>query len=82
MPDSRTDAIAREAARLIESGRADTLGQAIRAAAEGLGFHDAELPSHGRVRRHAQALAMQVRRRRYRQYNRQPRPPFCHPEKY
>ncbi len=60
MPDSRTDAIAREAARLIESGRSDTLAQAIRAAAEGLGFHDAQLPSHGRVRRHAQALAMQA----------------------
>ena len=56
MNDPRTDAIAREAARLIESSRGANIGQAIRAAADALGFRDAQLPGHGRVRQHAQAL--------------------------
>jgi hypothetical protein len=60
MNDPRTDAIAREAARLIESSRAPSIGEAIRAAADALGFRDAELPGAGRVRKHAQALAMQA----------------------
>ena len=60
MNDPRTDAIAREAARLFESSRAANIGEAIRAAADALGFRDAELPGHGRVRQHAQALAMQA----------------------
>ena len=60
MNDPRTNAIAREAARLIESSRAANIGEAIRAAADALGFRDAELPGHGRVRQHARALAMQA----------------------
>ena len=60
MNDPRTDAIAREAARLIESSRGANIGQAIRAAADALGFRDAQLPGHGRVRQHAQALSMQA----------------------
>ncbi len=60
MQDPRTDQIAREAARLIETGRADSIGPAIRAAVDALGFHDAQLPGHGRVRQHAQAMSMQA----------------------
>ncbi len=60
MTDSKTDAIAREAARLLEAGRSAKIGDAIRAAAESLGLHDAGLPGHGRVRKHAQAMAMQA----------------------
>ena len=60
MTDSRTDAIAREAARLIETDRAGTIRQAIRSAADALGYRDAEMPGHGRVRKHAQAMAMQA----------------------
>ena len=41
MRDPRTDAIAREAARLLETGRAPNIGDAIRAAAGALGFQDA-----------------------------------------
>ena len=60
MTDPRTDAIAREAARRLESGRSAGIGEAIRAAAESLGLRDADLPGHGRVRKHAQAMAMQA----------------------
>jgi len=60
MNDPRTDAIAREAARLIESSRAASIGDAIRAAADALGFKDVDLPGPGRVRQHARALAMQA----------------------
>jgi hypothetical protein len=60
MNDPRTDAIAREAARLIESSRAASIGEAIRAAADALGYNDADLPGPGRVRQHARALAMQA----------------------
>ena len=60
MNDPRTDDIAREAARLIESSRVGSIGEAIRVAAEALGYRNAELPGHGRVRAHAQALAMQA----------------------
>jgi len=60
MNDPRTDAIAREAARLIESSRTPHIGEAIRAAADALGFRDAELPGPGRVRQHARSLAMQA----------------------
>jgi hypothetical protein len=59
MPDPRTDQIAREAARLIDAGRADNLSQAIRLAAESLNARGAPLPGHGRVRKHAQAMALQ-----------------------
>ncbi|MHC4416560.1 MAG: hypothetical protein ACYS0G_14910 [Planctomycetota bacterium] len=60
MTDPRTDAIAREAARLIETGRAESISDAIRASADALGFSDADLPRPGRVRQHARALAMQA----------------------
>ncbi len=60
MSDARTDQIAREAARLIETGRSESVARAIRAAVEALGFHDAPLPGPGRVRRHAQAMSMQA----------------------
>lgn len=60
MTDPRTDAIAREAARLIESSRSRSVGEAIRAAASALGYQDAALPGHGTVRKHAQAQAMQA----------------------
>ena len=60
MPDPRTDQIACEAARLLEAGRADSIGQAIRAAVGALGFRDVDLPGYGRVRQHAQARAMQL----------------------
>ncbi len=60
MQDPRTDEIAREAARLIETDRADSIRQAIRAAADALGFSDAQLPGHGRVRMHAQGMSMQA----------------------
>jgi len=58
--DSRTDEIAFEAARLMESNRAESIGEAIRAAASALGYHDVDLPGHGRVRKHVQGLAMQA----------------------
>jgi hypothetical protein len=60
MTDPRTDDIAREAARLIERGRADNIGEAIRVAADRLGYRNADLPGPGRVRAHARALAMQA----------------------
>jgi hypothetical protein len=60
MTDPRTDAIAREAARLIENSRAASIGEAIRVAAEALGYRNVDLPGPGRVRKHAQALAMQA----------------------
>ncbi len=60
MPDPRTDQIACEAARLLEAGRADSIGQAIRAAVGVLGFRDVDLPGYGRVRLHARARAMQL----------------------
>jgi len=58
--DSRTDEIAREAARLIESNRAGSVREAIRSAASALGYRDVDLPGHGRVRKHVQGLAMQA----------------------
>lgn len=60
MPDPRTDEIAREAARLIENGRVDRIDQAIYIASHGLGYRGVPLPGHGRVRKHAQAMAMQA----------------------
>ncbi len=44
----------------MESNRSASIGEAIRAAANGLGYHDVDLPGHGRVRKHAQGLAMQA----------------------
>ena len=43
MSDQRTDAIAREAARLLETDRASDLMSAIAAAVDALGFGDAPL---------------------------------------
>ncbi len=55
------DAVAREAARLIETGGAASIGAAIRHAAERLRYpSDRPLPGHGRVRKHAQMMAMQA----------------------
>jgi len=68
MADKRTDQIAREAARLIETGKAGTVGEAIRLAADALHLRDAPMPGHGRVRKHAQGMAMQAMgERAYRQ---------------
>jgi hypothetical protein len=60
MPDPRTDEIAREAARLIQTGRAETIDNATRLAADSLGYSHALMPGHGRVRKHAQAMSMQA----------------------
>lgn len=60
MIDDRTDAIAREAARLIETGCTSDVGEAVRLAARALGAEDAPRPGPGRVRRHAQAMSMQA----------------------
>ncbi len=60
MKDFRTDEIAREAARLMASSRVGSIGEAIRAAAGALGYHDVDLPGPGRVRKHVQGLAMQA----------------------
>jgi len=60
MIDQRTDQIARHAARLIQTGRAGDIAQAIRTAADSLGYHDAPLPTRGLVRRHVQGMAMQA----------------------
>jgi hypothetical protein len=60
MFDHRTDAIAAEAARLLDAGRAADIDDAIRTAAELLGYEHAPRPGAGRVRNHARALAMQA----------------------
>lgn len=60
MTDLQTDQIAREAARLIETGRAESIDAAIHAAADALNLQDAPLPGRGRVRKHAQAMSMQA----------------------
>jgi hypothetical protein len=60
MSDPRTDAIAAEAARLLDAGRAADIDEAIRIAADLLGHEHAPLPGPGRVRNHARALAMQA----------------------
>jgi len=44
----------------MASSRSGSIGEAIRAAASALGYHDVDLPGHGRVRKHAQGLAMQA----------------------
>jgi hypothetical protein len=43
----------------MASSHTGNIGEAIRAAANALGYHDIDLPGHGRVRKHAQGLAMQ-----------------------
>ena len=44
----------------MEFNCAWSIGEAIRAAASALGYHDVDLPGHGRVRKHAQGRAMQA----------------------
>ncbi|MHC4948119.1 MAG: hypothetical protein ACYTG1_07640 [Planctomycetota bacterium] len=58
--DPRTDRIAREAARLLETGEASAIGEAIRAASEALDLADAPRPGAGRVRQHVQGMSMQA----------------------
>jgi hypothetical protein len=60
MTDERTDRIAREAARLMAVGEAQSIDQAIRRATESLDLPGAELPGRGRVRQHARAMSMQA----------------------
>ena len=60
MTDPQTDQIAREAARLIETGGAESIDAAIHAAASALDLQDVALPGRGRVRKHAQAMSMQA----------------------
>lgn len=56
----RGDSIAREAARLIETGKADSIHAAIALASEHLKATGAPPPTHLQVRRHAQAMSMQA----------------------
>jgi hypothetical protein len=58
--DPRTDEIAFEAARLINTGRVDSVHQAIRLAAETCTIQGVPMPSALRVRKHAQAMSMQA----------------------
>ncbi|MHC5022863.1 MAG: hypothetical protein ACYTGG_02970 [Planctomycetota bacterium] len=60
MKDARTDAIAREAARLLDSGRAASITEAVRLAANRPGWIEAPRPGPGRVRQHLQAMTMQA----------------------
>lgn len=55
----RLDRIAREAARLIATGRTADVQEALHLAAEILGETGRPLPGAGRVRQHAQAMTMQ-----------------------
>lgn len=58
--NDRTDRIAREAARLLETGRAASIKDAIAAARASLRLPGARSPSHALVRQHAQGMAMQA----------------------
>lgn len=60
MIDDRTDEIAREAAWLLDSGRAADVAHAVRSAAGSLGYADVPLPGPGRVRRHVQGRALEA----------------------
>lgn len=60
MASMETDRIAREAARLLETGHTDSMREAIRQAAEDLGLSQARLPGHGRVRQHIRGMTMQA----------------------
>lgn len=62
MMEPNTDGIAREAARLIEVGKAETVAEAIALVVDRLNPRErrgVSLPSHGLVRRHVQGFAMQ-----------------------
>jgi len=60
MSSDQADQIAREAARLIQVGRGADVRAAIQQAAASLGLLGSSLPSVERVRKHAQAMAMQA----------------------
>jgi hypothetical protein len=55
----RRDEVAREAARLLDLGRAADIDEAIRLAGEIMGVGHRSLPGRGRVRKHARAMTMQ-----------------------
>lgn len=57
---TRQEEIAREAARMIETGQAGSISEAIERAAEVLNYHGERRPGALRVRQHAQAMAMQA----------------------
>jgi hypothetical protein len=57
---TRQEEIAREAARLLETGKAASIHEAIERAAEVLHYHHEARPGALRVRQHAQAMAMQA----------------------
>lgn len=54
------DLIAREAARLLQAGKAESIRDAIEQAARRIGRPGAALPGEGRVRQHLQAMRMQT----------------------
>lgn len=57
---TRREQIAREAARLLETGKAESIRDAIERAVDALHFHGERRPSTLRVRKHAQAMNMQA----------------------
>jgi len=59
MKHPETDEIAREAARMLRTGAAAGVTEAIQRAAQALRLDGVRLPGTGLVRRHAQAMAMQ-----------------------
>jgi hypothetical protein len=58
--NDRTDAIAREAARLLARREAADMSEALRLANDGINGNRHRPPSPGRVRQHAQAMSMQA----------------------
>lgn len=58
--DAQKDRIAREAARLMETGACDSIHEAIDAAADQLDAIDAPRPGKLRVRQHARMMSMQA----------------------
>jgi len=57
--DPRRDLIAQEAAKLLSSGRLDSIEQAINRAVELLNWPDVDRPSRGEVRRHLHAMMLE-----------------------
>ena len=58
--DSRIDLLAQQAARLVHSGRVESIDDAIRRVVEETGWVEVPRPSKGLVRRHVQGLTMQA----------------------
>lgn len=56
--DSRIDLLAQEAARLVHSGKVESIDDAIRRAVEETGWVEVPRPSKGLVRRYVQGLSM------------------------